>query len=245
MSPESDPPLALVTGANRGLGREVSRQLGGRGLGCRDVGRGGAVARELAAEGVTAVPVRLDVTDPVSVRDVAGRIRVDHGGRLDVLVNNAGIFVGARATEVTAEQLRPMFETNVLGAVTLVHTMAPLLARSAAPRVVNVSSTTASLTLTADGSDIPGDATVRMGYAGTKAALNMLTVQYAAAFAADPELAHVKVNAAAPGYTATDMNGHRGTRPVSEGARIIVDLAMLGADGPSGGFFNDRGVLPW
>jgi NAD(P)-dependent dehydrogenase (short-subunit alcohol dehydrogenase family) len=110
---------------------------------------------------------------------------------------------------------------------------------------VNVSSTTASLTLTSSGADLPGDARVRMAYAASKAALNMLTVQYAQAFLRDPKLAHVKVNAVTPGYTATDMNGFRGTRPASVAAQVVAELATLPDDGPSGCFLGEDGPVPW
>jgi NAD(P)-dependent dehydrogenase (short-subunit alcohol dehydrogenase family) len=240
--------VALVTGANRGLGKETARQLAERGitvlLGSRDLERGRVAAKELAATAVEVVPVQLDVTDAATVRAAAewvGRA----WGRLDILVNNAGMIAGATAVETTSAHMRRTFDVNVFGAVTAIHTLLPLLRRSSAPRIVNVSSTTASLTLTADGADLPGDASQRLAYASSKAALNMLTVQYALAFAGDPELRHIKINSVSPGYTATDMNDHRGTRHVSEGARVIVDLATLPATGPTGGFFTDQGPLPW
>jgi NAD(P)-dependent dehydrogenase (short-subunit alcohol dehydrogenase family) len=240
--------LALVTGADKGLGKETARQLAHRGLtvllGSRDPFRGIAAADDLAADGMTVQPIQLDVTDLDSVDAAAEQVRRDHG-RLDVLVNNAGVFVGAPPFETTAAHLRDLFEVNVFGAVTVTHAFLPLLRRSAAPRIVNVSSTTASLALTADGADIPGDATVRLAYASSKAALNMLTVQYAKALAEDPGLVGAKINSAVPGYTATDMNGHRGSRPVQDGARIIADLATLTADGPTGGCFDDQGRVPW
>jgi NAD(P)-dependent dehydrogenase (short-subunit alcohol dehydrogenase family) len=122
--------------------------------------------------------------------------------------------------------------------------MLPLLRQSAMPRIVNVSSTTASLTMTGSGHDFGGNASRRLAYSTSKTAMNMLTVQYARAFAADPGLAHIKINSATPGHTATDMSGHHG-RSVADGARIIVDLATLPADGPTGGFFNDQGPVPW
>jgi NAD(P)-dependent dehydrogenase (short-subunit alcohol dehydrogenase family) len=240
--------IALVTGANRGLGREVARRLAHRGLivllGSRDLERGVDTAKELAAAGAHTSPISLDVTDPGSVEAAVERIRDDHG-RLDVLVNNAGTFVGALPLDTSAAGMRDIFEVNVFGVVEVTRACVPLLARSAAPRIVNVSSTTASLTLTGAGADIPGDATRRLAYASSKAALNMLTVQYAMAFGRDPALAHIKINSAVPGYTATDMNGHRGTRTVEEGARAIVDLATLPDEGPTGGCFADDGPVPW
>ena len=244
----SAPTVALVTGANRGLGRETARQLAERGikvlLGCRDLDRGLETARALAADGAEVSALQLDVTDPVGVADVARRL-LDQRGTLDILVNNAGAFSGATATQTTQIQLRHTFEVNVFGVVNAIHALLPLLAESPAPRIVNVSSTTASIALTSEGAEIPGDASRRLAYASSKAALNMLTVQYARAFGQDPLLRHVKINSASPGYTATDMNGYRGSRHVSEGARIIVELATLPDDGPTGGFFDDQGAVPW
>jgi NAD(P)-dependent dehydrogenase (short-subunit alcohol dehydrogenase family) len=243
----ADSPVALVTGANRGLGRETARQLVASGMtvvmGSRDPERGAAAARELGVDGAV-VPVRLDVTDSASVEAVADRLRREYG-RLDVLVNNAGTVVDRLATETTAVQMRRTFEVNVFGVVTVIHAMLPLLRASAAPRIVNVSSTTASLGLTSGGTDFGGDADRRAAYSSSKAALNMLTVQYARAFAKEPGLSHIKINSATPGYVATDLTGHRGTRTVEQGARVIVDLATLAEDGPTGEFFNDQGRVPW
>ncbi|MER8072283.1 SDR family oxidoreductase [Streptomyces sp. NPDC094034] len=240
--------VALVTGANRGLGKETARQLAHRGmtvlLGSRDLDRGDEVARELAAEGADIRAVRLDVTDAAGVDEAAERLRSEHG-RLDVLVNNAGTIAEGLALDVTATNLRHTFEVNVFGVVTAIHTMLPLLRRSVAPRIVNVSSTTASLTLTGSAADIPGDATRRLAYTSSKAALNMLTLQYALAFDRDPESSHIKINSASPGYVATDMNSFRGTHSVVEGARVIVRLASLPDDGPTGGFFHADGPVPW
>lgn len=242
------PVVALVTGATRGLGRETARQLAGKGitvlLGARDPERGAAVAAEIAAEGGDAVAVPLDVTDEDSVAAVAAQVR-EVWSKLDVLVNNAGTFRPATAVETTAAAMRDIFEVNVFGVVAVTHAVLPLLARSAAPRIVNVSSTTASLALTSAGEALPGNAAVRMAYTASKAALNMLTVQYARAFRLDAELAHIKINSATPGYTATDMNRHQGIRSVHDGARAIVELATLPADGPTGGFFDDEGRVPW
>src|SRR4051812_42658820 len=167
---------ALVTGANRGLGKEVARQLARRGmtvlLGSRDAARGAAAARDLASEGDVR-PLPLDVTAAASVATAAARVDGEHG-RPDVLVNNAGLMVEALAPEMTADDMRRTYEVNVFGAVAVLTAMLPLLRRSAAPRVVNVSSTTASLTLTGGGADFGGDAHVRLSYSSSKAALNML-----------------------------------------------------------------------
>jgi NAD(P)-dependent dehydrogenase (short-subunit alcohol dehydrogenase family) len=244
--------LVLVTGGNKGLGKETARQLGRRGLGVllgsRDLDRGTRAAAELTGDlgsgGGPVTAIQLDVTDPDSVKAAVEQVHDTHG-RLDALVNNAGIFAGAPAADTTVTELRDLFEVNVFGVVTVTHAFLPLLRRSANPRIVNVSSTTASFTLTANGAEIPGDTSTRLAYAGAKAALNMLTLQYAKAFRADPDLAHVLVNAAVPGFTATDINDHRGIRPVQDGARIIADLAVLPAGGPTGGLFDDEGPVPW
>lgn len=239
--------IALVTGANKGLGKEIARQLAQRGmsvaLGSRDIERGEAAARDLRGEGLGVTALQLDVTDSASAARAAARLARDHG-RLDVLVNNAGILSDQPALRIAAVDMRQTFEVNVFGVVTVIHALLPLLRASAAARIVNVSSTIASLALTGQGTDFSGTGNF-LDYASSKAALNMLTLQYAQAFQRDGTLRHVKINSATPGYVATDINQHRGTRTVEEGARILVELATLAEDGPSGGFFNDRGVLAW
>jgi len=239
--------LTLVTGGNRGIGKETARQLARFGmtvlLGSRDIERGKAAATELAADGVQVTPIQIDVADQESVEAAATWVRHRHG-RLDVLINNAGIVIAVPALEITAAHIRDTFEVNVFGVVTTIRAMLPMLCRSTSARIVNVSSTTGSIALTASGADLPGDAERRLAYTSAKAALNMLTVQYAQAFARQPELAHIRINSVSPGYTATDMNCFQGHRHVSEGARAIVALARQD-DGPTGRFFDDRGELPW
>ncbi len=235
--------IAFVTGANKGIGHEIARQLGELGavvlLGARDDVRGKQAAGELTAGGLTAVPLRLDVTDGASVAAAARWIEREYG-RLDILVNNAGIARGGAPSEVTADRLREIYETNVVGVLAVTNAMLPLLRRSPAGRVVNLSSAAGSLTLNAD----PESAFRHyndVAYQSSKAALNFLTVAYA------KELREtgIKVNAANPGFTATDMNGRRGDRTPAQGAVIAVRLATLGPDGPTGTSQDEDGAVPW
>jgi NAD(P)-dependent dehydrogenase (short-subunit alcohol dehydrogenase family) len=233
----------LITGANKGLGFETARQLIAAGhtvyIGSRDPERGQQAAARL---GAGARPVLIDVTDDASVTAAAKTIEADSG--LDVLINNAGIeartpdngVIGA--ADLTADMTRHLFETNVFGLVRVTHAFLPLLRRSAAPVIVNVSSGLGSLAGMANagalGYGYPG-----VEYPASKAAVNMITVQYAKAFPG------MRVNAADPGFTATDLNGRTGTQTVEQGAEIIVRLAQAGPDGPTGGYFNARGPVPW
>ncbi|HTF51674.1 MAG TPA: SDR family NAD(P)-dependent oxidoreductase [Pseudonocardia sp.] len=240
--------VALVTGANKGLGKEVARQLGERGitvlLGSRNRERGERAAAELVAESLPVIPVELDVTDAGSVEAVVELVAHRYG-LLDVLVNNAGILINPLALDTSTEDMRATFETNVFGVVTVTRALLPLLAKAAAPRIVNVASTTASSTYN-NGPDARfANAPRNLAYASSKAAVTMLTVQYANAFRRAEEFAHFKVNSATPGHIATDLNEHRGPRTPAQGARIVVELATLPEDGPNGGFFNDDGHLPW
>jgi NAD(P)-dependent dehydrogenase (short-subunit alcohol dehydrogenase family) len=227
----------LITGANKGLGHETARQLIAAGhdvwMAARDPRRG----RE-AAETLGGRFVQLDVSDDASVA-AARRTVEDASGGLDVLVNNAGITGGRVAVpETTAADVEAVFDTNVLGPVRVLHAFAPLLTRSGAGVVVNVSSGMGSMTITSDPERLESGI-VALGYPASKAALNMLTTQYAKAY---PGL---RVNCVDPGYTATDLNDNTGTQTVEEGAEVIVRLAQVGPDGPTGRFFDRRGEVPW
>jgi NAD(P)-dependent dehydrogenase (short-subunit alcohol dehydrogenase family) len=227
----------LITGATKGLGREAARRLIAAGhavyLGARDPQRGKEVAADLGAD-----LVLIDVTSDDSVQAAAGLVR-GQAGHLDVLVNNAGIAGGWKAPgEVTAADMLAVYDTNVFGVVRVMRAFLPLLTGSAAPVVVNVSSGLGSLTVTTDPSRFESTL-LGLAYPSAKSALNMLTSQYAKAYPA------IKINAVDPGYTATDLNGHRGTQTVEEGAEIIVRMAMIGADGPTGGYFDVAGRVPW
>ena len=231
----------LITGANKGLGFETARQLIAAGhtvyLGCRNPQRGQAAAQHLGAR-----LVQLDVTDDESVA-AAARL-IDEMGGLDVLVNNAGIEGRGEnnaiidAGSVTADMMREVFDTNVFGVVRVTHAFLPLLQRSPAPVVVNVSSSLGSLSL-AQAPESPTYFYPGVAYPASKSAVNMITVQFAKQF---PRL---RINAVEPGYTDTDLNGHTGTQTVEEGAQIIVAMARTAPDGPTGGYFSAHGPVPW
>ncbi|WP_314242029.1 SDR family oxidoreductase [Streptomyces sp. DSM 40907] len=227
----------LITGANKGLGFETARRLIEAGhtvyVGARDARRGQAAAAKLGARFV-----RIDVTDEDSVKAAAAFVREDVG-RLDVLVNNAGIGgAGKLVGEVTGADMQTTYDTNVFGVVRVTHAFLPLLEASDAPVVVNVSSGLGSLAACADPGRIEFQVAL-LDYNSSKTALVMVTSQYAKAYAA------IRFNAVDPGYTATDLNGHRGTSSVEEGAEIIVRMATIGAHGPTGGFFDEAGPVVW
>ncbi|WP_336215130.1 SDR family oxidoreductase [Nonomuraea sp. LPB2021202275-12-8] len=232
---------ALITGANKGIGFEIARLLGERGVtaivGARDEERGRAAAERLGQP-----YVRLDVTDESSVLAAAKWIEQEYGA-LDILVNNAGIVVwqdDPAPSATPADRLRETYEVNVFGVVTVTNAMLPLLREAPAARIVNMSSELGSLQLAMD-PDSPFWPLTFVAYNSSKSALNMVTAAYAKELWDTP----IKVNAANPGYCATDLNAHSGFRTAEQGAAIAVRLATLDADGPTGAFMQDDGPLPW
>ena len=226
--------IALVTGANKGIGKEIARGLARLGhtvlVGARDTTRGKEAVAELEPDGDVRLQ-QLDVTDAESIAAAAQSIENEFG-RLDVLVNNAGIL------SMTHDDLRPIYETNVFGVVDVTNALLPLLRRSSAGRIVNVSSFMGSLTMMSKRLEgVP----VSLAYPTSKAALNALTIQWATLLADTP----IKVNAVCPGYCDTDLNGHSGPRTPAQGAAIAIKMATVDSDGPSGTFVDDDGVIAW
>ncbi len=242
---------ALVTGANKGLGREIARLLGAAGmtvfLGARDAVRGKAAAGELAAAGADIRYVQLDVTDESCISAAAQRVGEQHG-RLDVLVNNAGILPEATADDIERpldpRMFRETFETNVFGAVTVTKAFLPLLRRSDAGRIVNVSSTMGSLNEQGNPAS-PYYNLIVPAYQMSKAALNGLTIALAKSLTDTP----IRVNSVCPGWVQTDLGGpdNRAAAPTTAGeaAQIVVDMAQISPDGPTGQFVDRSGSVPW
>ncbi|MBV1852224.1 SDR family oxidoreductase [Catellatospora tritici] len=236
--------IALVTGANKGIGYETARGLGAHGytvlLGARSAERGWTAAAALREEGYRVDFIRLDVTDPGSVVTAATRIEAEHG-HLDVLVNNAGIarYDGsALPSETTLATLCEVYETNLFGVVTT-NTLLPLLRRADRARIVNVSSDLGSIALALDPGS-PYYPLAFLAYASSKNALNMAT----ACWAKELRDTGITVNAVNPGLTATDLNNHSGHRTPGEGARIVITVATQDAP-PTGAFRQEDGPLPW
>lgn len=235
--------IALITGANKGIGYEIALGLGRLGwkvgIGARDDQRRKAAVEKLRADGIDALGVPLDVTDDASAA-AAAELLAQHGG-LDVLINNAGIF-GDRAqtpSSTDPQTIRAVVETNVIGPVRVTNAMLPLLRQSKAARIVNMSSNMGSMTLR---HEYPTEIVpIALAYAPSKAFLNAVTVQYAK----ELDGTGILINAACPGYVATDFTNHLGIRTPDQGAAIAIKLATLPDDGPNGGFFDDAGVVPW
>lgn len=241
----NDKQVALVTGANKGIGLEIARQLGRADVtvivGARDGTRGEAAAATLRGEGLDARFVHLDVTDDASIEQAAAAIAATHG-RLDILVNNAGIGDPADGPPASAsiEAARRIFDTNFFGALRVTQTMLPLLRQAPAARIVNMSSSLGSMSVNADAAS-PYYGVHLIGYNASKAALNMLTVQLAETL----RDTGIVVNAACPGYVATDLNGHNGPLSATEAAATPVRLALLRGDQPNGKFMSAEGEVSW
>lgn len=247
--------IAMITGANKGIGYATARILGNQGwtvlAGARDEALGLQAVQELAADGADVRFVQLDVTDEESIAKAASWIDAEFGV-LDALINNAGIARGdgtGKPSETTLATMRAIYDTNVFGVVAVTNAMLPLLRRAEAARIVNVSSEVGSIgSMTDPGSPLFPMASVP--YPSSKTALNMITAMYAKELKDTP----IKINAANPGYCATDLNGRSGFRTPEEGAEVSVHLATLPADGPTGKLWGHLwtaagdggyGVLPW
>ncbi|MPQ96950.1 SDR family NAD(P)-dependent oxidoreductase [Modestobacter sp. I12A-02628] len=242
----SDTRTALVTGANKGIGYEIAAGLGALGyavgVGARDDARREAAVTRLRDAGVDAFGVPLDVTDDRSVA-AAAELVAERSGHLDALVNNAAITGDAQQQPTTADLdvIRTVVETNVLGVIRVTNAMLPLLQRSASPRIVNMSSGVGSLTRQSGPGGETTTGPVSVAYSPSKTFLNAVTLQYVKELAGTDVL----VNCACPGFVATDLNGFRGHRTPQQGAATAVRLATLPDGGPTGGFFEDDGVVPW
>jgi NAD(P)-dependent dehydrogenase (short-subunit alcohol dehydrogenase family) len=241
----SEPLIALITGANKGIGLETARQLGKKGMfvfvGSRDKGRGIAAAEKLSADGIKCEAVELDVTKPETIwaaAELVGR----RFGRLDVLVNNAAIVLDdqkKKPSDQTLEVWRRTFETNFFGMIAVTQALLPLLLKSKAGRIVNLSSGLASATTHSDPTGgLPKNIAV---YSTSKTAVNAWTIFLAAELKDTP----IKVNAGDPGWVKTDLGGPDAPLEVEQGARTSTHLATLGEDGPSGGFFKTKTAIPW
>ncbi|MBX9645863.1 MAG: SDR family oxidoreductase [Xanthobacteraceae bacterium] len=243
--PNSSKKISLVTGANKGIGFEVARQIGRTGatvlLGARNRLAGEKAAAMLASEGLDTRFIAIDVADHDSVSAAAAAI-TNEFGRLDILVNNAGINDPADGPVATArlDAVERVLRTNFLGALAVTQAMLPLLLKARSARIVNVSSGLGSLAINGDPAN-PFAAVKLIGYSASKAALNMLTVQLGYLLRDSA----IKVNSADPGYTATDLNGYRGSQTIPEGAAEAIRLALLPDDGPTGSYSDSKGIVPW
>ena len=239
------PRIALITGANKGIGLETARQLAQKGLhvylGSRDLGRGEAAAAKLQTQGIRVEVMELDVTKPTTIRAAADSIS-NRFGRLDVLVNNVGVALDDKTKRPSEQSLatwREMFDVNFFGMVAVTQAFLPLLHKSQAGRIVNLASGLASITLHADPkAGLPKD---MAGYSVSKTAVTAWTVQLAAELKDTP----IKVNVCDPGWVKTDLGGPNAPTEVEDGAKTSVRLATLGEDGPSGGFFKMGTSVPW
>ena len=236
--------VAFITGANKGIGKEIAKQLGKLGItvviGARDKKKGEEAEKELRSQGIDALNLQLDVTEQSTIDAAVHEIEKKFG-KLDILVNNAGIAVDtSRPSTTDVDTLYRTYDTNVFGPFRMMKAFLPLLQKSDAGRIVNMSSNLGSL----EGNSNKHwnlSRTKFIAYNSSKTALNALTLQ----FAYELRKTAIKVNSADPGFVATDLNQHRGTRTVQQGATAPVRLGTLPEDGPTGGFFNEDGPVPW
>ncbi|MGE4431002.1 MAG: SDR family oxidoreductase [Sphingobium sp.] len=237
--------IALITGANKGIGLETARRLGEAGLkvwlGARNAASGEQAAATLREGGANVQAVVLDVLDPASISAAAAKIEAEDG-RLDLLINNAGINdpKDGKPGSVDPDAVRRIFDTNFFGVLAVTQAMLPLLRRSASASIINQSSDLGSITQQGN-ADWKFAFVKSLGYSASKAALNMLTVH----LAAELKEAGITVNAVNPGATATDLNQHRGHQTVEQGAAAGVRLALLEGDPVTGAFFGATQIEPW
>lgn len=240
--------LALITGANKGIGFETACRLGKQGItilvGARNKERGREAVGKLRSEGVDARFLALDVTNPDSIAAATREID-EQFGRLDILINNVGVVIGRPEDIIVPSKtelklLKEAFDTNFFSMFAVTQSMLPLIHKSDAGRIVNMSSALGSLTQQSDPKNEFYDHKIFL-YNATKTAVNALTVH----LAYELRDTKIKINSADPGFTATDLNGFQGTRTVVQAATIVVRLATLAEDGPTGGFFDENGALEW
>ena len=239
--------IALITGANKGIGLETARQLGKKDItvlvGARDSNKGKIAAEELRKDGIDAHALEIDVSDPASIKAAAAKVERDFG-RLDILVNNAGVMPDDRGKKVSEQSLatwRETFDTNVFGLIAATDAFLPLLRKSAAGRIVNLSSILGSITFHATPGSPVYESKNTPAYNVSKSAVNAYTVQ----LAYELKDTTLKVNAAHPGWVKTEMGGEGAMMEIEDGAKTSVALATLGADGPNGTFVHMGEPLPW
>jgi NAD(P)-dependent dehydrogenase (short-subunit alcohol dehydrogenase family) len=237
----------LITGANKGIGLETARQLGKKEItvlvGARDEGKGKSAVEDLRKEGIDAHPIVIDVSNPASIKKAAAQVEQDFG-RLDILVNNAGVMTddrGKKVSEQTLETWRETFDTNVFGLIATTDAFLPLLRKSDAGRIVNLSSILGSIEFHATPGSPVYEAKDTPAYNVSKAAVNAYTVQ----LAHELRDTKVKVNAAHPGWVKTDMGGEGAVMEIEDGAKTSVALATIGGDGPNGAYLHMGETLPW
>jgi NAD(P)-dependent dehydrogenase (short-subunit alcohol dehydrogenase family) len=238
--------IALITGANKGIGLETARQLGKQGItvlaGARDEAKGKQAAEELCKAGLDAHGIVIDVNNADSIQKAAARIEREYG-RLDILVNNAGVMIDdpkKKPSEQSLEVWRKTFETNLFGLIATTQALLPLLRKSAGGRIVNLSSILGSIHFHAT----PGSPVYDFklpAYNVSKSAVNAYTVQ----LAYELKDTTIKVNAAHPGWVKTELGGEGATMDIPDGAKTSVALATIGADGPNGAYMHMGETLPW